>query len=333
MSAARRDRRRAAAALALLAASCTGGADVLELRGRTMGTTYSIKAVGGDPARLRRPVDEVLAEIDAKFSTHRQDSEIARCNAHRGAEPFQASAAFAALLRQALAVAERTDGAFDPTVLPLVELWGLKGGAPRQPQADEIAAALARVGHGKVTVGDGDRVHKAAPEVALDFDGIAPGLAVDRLVDALRAVGVTAVMVEIGGEVRCAGSKPDGSAWQIGIERPPLRDEEPRDLAEVVAVRDFALATSGSYRKFVEAGGRRVHHILDPRTGRNADNDVVSASVRASTCALADALATAFMVLGPDRADGVLDRFADARLGVLFLLRRGGTIVRREVRW
>lgn len=317
------------------AASCSAPAEQ-ELRGRTMGTTYSVKWHGTATTRdvVRSRVEKELEHIEALFSTYRSDSEISRFNAYRSTEPFDASPEMAALVRRALAVAEKTDGAFDPTVLPLVELYGF-GPAPerRIPAEAEVAAALERVGWRKLEVTTQGRLRKARPDLQLDLSGIAKGYGVDRVAAALVELGAAGYMVEIGGEVRCGGVKAGGAPWRIGIERPP-EDGALRAILEVVEVRDAAIATSGSYRNYVLRGGRFAHHVLDPRTGRNAPTGVLSVSVRAPDCTLADALATAFMVLGPEPAERVLDRFSTIPIGLLFVRRAAeGGLETRRVRW
>jgi thiamine biosynthesis lipoprotein len=328
---------RAALLLALaLPAACAREPAMGELRGATMGTTYTIKYVAAvNPKVVRRVVEGALHEVNACFSTYDPQSELARLNASRSTEPVAASAPLVAVLGQALEIARNTDGAFDPTVLPLVNLYGF-GPDGREPRADEAALARAqeRIGYTKVEIIDGRSVRKAQPDVEIDLNAIAPGYGVDEVCRALERVQVASYMVEIGGEVRCRGRKPDGAHWLIGIERPPRADEPPGGAIETVELDDLALATSGSYRNFRHAGGKAVHHIFDPRTGRNAPSDVVSVSVRASTCALADGLATALMVLGPDGAEQVLARLRDPHLAALFVRRApDGELTVVRVRW
>ena len=152
-----------------------------------------------------------------------------------------------------------------------------------------------------------------------------------RVGAALAARGVTGWMVEIGGEVRCAGTKDDGEPWMIGVEGP---SEDGTRIAETVALVDAALSTSGSYRRYVEQAGRITHHVFDPRTGHNASNGIVTASILAPDCALADALATALMVLGPERAESVFDRMGGGGLAGYFLERASdGSLRTHKVRW
>lgn len=308
---------------ALLLAGGCAREQIVELRGETMGTWYAVRVVG-DPARAataKERVDALLEAVNDRFSTWRDDSLISRFNAHRGDDPFAADAEFVAVLGEALEIARRTDGAYDPTILPVVRALDFgPGGDGAPPAPEELSAALARVGHEKVEVVDATHVRKLDSDVEVDLSSIAKGAGADRVSELLVELGFPDHMVEIGGEVVCRGTKPGGAPWRIGIERPPAAgDRDGRPVQEVVELRDAALATSGSYRNFHEYAGRRTHHVPDARTGQNVDNGVVSVSVIAEDCATADAWATALMVIGPEAARAVVAEFG---LEVLFLVAR-----------
>jgi thiamine biosynthesis lipoprotein len=318
--------RAAAGALALLAA-CAGEPVALhELHGEAQGTTWTIKYAGGERAGLAGDVGARLAAFDAVFSLWQDRTAIRRFNEQPAQLELQVEPELAAALRQALALARATGGAFDPTLRPLLRLRGF-GPAPlgREPDAAELAAARDAVGHELLTVRADGTVVRARAGVQLDLDGIAQGLAVDELAALLQQRGIDAFMIELGGELRCAGTKPDGSRWAIGIEAPDPEAPDPgaagaRGLTTVVPLADASLATSGSYRRFVESGGRLRHHILDRRTGDSAAAGVVSASVIAADCATADALSTALVVLGPVRGVETLARLGRPDLRALLVL-------------
>ncbi len=323
-----------ATGIVLGSAGCGGLVDPHTLVGGTMGTTYRIKYVGSEnPFAVQREIDAALVAFNAVFSTYEADSEISRFNAHESTEPFEASAELSAMVRRALEIAAWTDGAFDPTMLPLVNLQGFgPDGRQQEPSAARVREALDRVGYTKLKVLDDGRLQKSVPGLQLDLSAMAKGGGVDRIGELLTARGITDYMVEIGGEVRCRGEKSSGRPWRIGIEGPGSTRGE--YLVEELALRDAALATSGSYRNFVESGGVRKHHIFDPRTGTNPDNGVVSVSVLASDCALADSLATALMIGGVDVAETIFDRFSDTRLEALFVIDEGeGAVRTQRVRW
>ncbi len=321
--------------LALASLGCQAAeAEIVEIRGRTMGTTYQVKFVGfrDASASVRGAVEQVLASVNRTFSTYDPESVVSRFNRSRELEPFAVGEDFCDLLRMAIDVARVTEGAFDPTVLPLARLYPFPGRAAKERPSDAaLKEALAFVGFEKLEVLE-SAVRKTLSAVEVDPNAFAKGHGVDRVAAEVARLGYAHFMVEIGGEVRCRGAKPDGKAWRIGIESPGAAPGTA--LAETVELRDSSLATSGSYRQFFESDGERVHHILDPRTGVNAPGPVVSVSVLATDCAFADALATALMVTGPDGIEPLRAAFSDRKFRVLFLLRGEGTEVeRREFDW
>jgi thiamine biosynthesis lipoprotein len=302
--------------IALAAASCAAcvAPQVSELNGRTMGTRYRVAVVGPAPgAALQQRIDGRLDAVNASFSTYRQESEISRFNRlARAGEPFPVSADFVQLMAVATRVFELSGGAWDGTVMPLVDLWGFgpRGTVAEPPETGRVAAALAHVGFAKIEV-RGDALVKRDPGVTLDLASIAKGYGVDAVAALLRQEGYTSFLVEIGGEVFASGERRKGRPWRVGINR-PRADAAPDEVYRVVSLRDGALATSGDYRQGFEKDGVRYSHILDPRNGRPVTNRVVSVSVQAPDCTLADGLATAVMVMGlPDglalleRLDGV----------------------------
>lgn len=305
-----------------------------ELRGPTMGSTYVVKwhgAVG--PDAVQPVVDRLLGDIDRAFSNWREDSEIAAFNRHAQASPLPAGELLRAGARLALDLAKATDGAFDPTVKPLVDLFRAQK-RDRQPTSPAaLAAARARVDWHRLEVGDA-WLAKTAPDVQIDLDGLVAGLAADRLAQALQAIGVRDFMLEITGEVLCRGRRPDGAPWRIGIVDP--EHAEPGVEAALIAVplADRALCTSGDYRNFTVVDGKVVTHVFDPRTGANPTHGVVSVSVLARSCALADGLGTALMVVGPEGAAAVLANCGDAEAGAWFVLADAdGTLRTQGVHW
>ncbi len=274
------------------------------IQGQALGTTWSVRwapVEALDAATAQATTDRVLAEVDAGMSTWRDDSEIMRVRAADG--PLPVSEDTADVVRAALVLAEATGGAFDPTVKPLMDLWGLHGN-PRStwPSPDEIAQARGAVGWERVRVG---RDAEGRPTLddggtVLDLSAIAKGHAVDRVMHALVAEGATELLVEVGGEVRTAGRSPRGGAWTVGVDRPVPGSLPGQDFAAVVAASNRAVATSGNYRNALSIGTRTVHHTMDPRTGHPARNPARSATVIATDTRAADGWATALMVLGAE---------------------------------
>jgi thiamine biosynthesis lipoprotein len=313
-------------------AACGGDAERIELAGETMGTRWAVTLLAppAGPA-WRSEIEQVLARIDAEMSTWRGDSELSRFNASRGDGWFPVSAETARVVEEALAVHRRTDGAFDPTLGPLVELWGFAARQPRKlpPDAAALGRARARTGAWALAVqGDPPALRKQLAELSLDLSAIAPGFAVDAVAERLAALGAGRFLVDIGGELRCAGQGPHAGAWHVAIERPQAHAGAPQAGAagwqRVLALRDAAVATSGSYRNFFELEGERYSHLLDPRSGAPIRHDLVSASVVAATASLADAFATGLIVLGPEAGPRVA-----AREGVaaFFVVERGGRLL------
>lgn len=321
-------------------AACAPAPTVHSFGGATMGTTYTVQVVADDAsaeapdiASTQSAVDALLVDVNARFSTYQPDSLISRLNRAPADEAFAVDDEFLEVLGLALQIADASGGAYDPTVEPLVRLLGFGPEPAGDPMsAEDFEAARALVGVDKIEVLPGPAIRKALAGVEVDLSSIAKGAGVDAVSDLLTDLGYRAHMVEIGGEVVCRGTKPAGQPWRIGIERPGAGGAG-RPIQQAVELRDRAVATSGSYRNFRDMGSVLVHHVLDARTGRNAPNGVVSVSVLAPDCALADGLATALMVVGPDEASRVLGAFPGVELGVLFLLSSDAGVVERTFGW
>jgi FAD:protein FMN transferase len=290
-------------------AACRGpapGQPIQSFVGSTMGTQYTVRLASPpknlDRVALEQQVERALAAINQQMSTYLPDSELSRFNRHQGNDWFPVSSQTVAVAAAGQDVSRATGGAFDVTVGPLVNLWGFgpSGRAVDVPSEDEIAECRQRVGHQQLDVrANPPALRKRRPDLYVDLSAIAKGFAVDQVAQLLERRQIAAYMVEIGGEVRTRGRKPDGTRWRIGIERP---EAGVRQIQCIVELEDQALATSGDYRNFFEHQGRRYSHEIDPRSGRALEHDLVSVSVLATDCMTADAWATALLVLGPDAA-------------------------------
>lgn len=289
------------------------GRSSIKLAGNTMGTTYHITVVSGDRTaggNLQQAVDALLERINASMSTYRPDSEISRFNALSATRPpFAVSAGFLKVMQTAREIFELSQGAWDGTVLPLVELWGFGRSTARTrlPALDEIARVREQVGFDRIGIDPSGYLTKKRADVTLDLASIAKGHGVDQVARLLEQKGCRNFLVEIGGEVYAGGRRVDGTPWRVGINQPDAAASATA-VYKVVPLENRAMATSGDYRNFYEIEGRRYSHIIDPRTGYPVDNGVVSATVFAPSCALADGLATAMMVMGPEKGIGLLDR-------------------------
>jgi thiamine biosynthesis lipoprotein len=291
----------AMAVSALVFSACGAGPPARNLAGQAFGAGYHVRTVwraAAPPVDLTARIEGVLTEIDRLMSTYREDSEIMRFNRAAAGEAFPLSAATAEVFRVALEVAWQTQGAFDITIGPLVRAYGFGPEGPVPPDPDRRAAARALVGHGMLHLdAAGQRIRKEKDAMFCDLNAIAPGYAADRVAEMLASLGCADYMVEIGGEVCARGRNAEGLPWRIGIEAPEARSKR---IQRVVALENRALATSGDYRQFRQEAGRRVSHILDPRSGAPLSHGLASVTVVHPQCVWADAYATAIMVLGPE---------------------------------
>ncbi|MFP4500394.1 MAG: FAD:protein FMN transferase [Candidatus Hydrogenedentota bacterium] len=289
------------AALAFCVAGCGARESYLVFRGETMGTTWTVKVTAQFDARTAKKIEEqcalLLENVNQEMSTYRPDSLLSRFNAQDSTKPFRVLPSLTEVFKIALAVHEQTGGAFDITVGPLVNAWGFGPEARADPPpAKTIEALRERVGSGMLTVTEAS-IAKSRPDLYCDLSAVAKGYAVDVVAESLDAFDITRYMVEVGGETRCAGTNPDGVPWRLGIEKPL---EGVREIAKVVPLDNMAMATSGDYRNFYTADGKRYAHTIDPRTGYPVDHMLASVTVLHRECAWADAYATGIMVLGPE---------------------------------
>lgn len=258
-------------------------------------TAYA-ESNGHAQSAINAAFDEIR-RVDSIFSIHRADSELSRVNANAHREAVEVSDEMATLVSYALEVARESDGAFDPTVGPLVGLWGFLWKEHRFPTSSELAATLPRVNYRLVDANPRERtIRFRANGVSLDLNAIAKGYAVDCAIEKLRALGITNAMVRAGGDLRVIGSPPGEAAWTVQLEDPGKKGKR-----RSIKLRDQALSTSGSYENFFMREGKRYSHLLDPRTGWPVEG-VASCTVIGSTCTESDAWSTALFVLGPERA-------------------------------
>ncbi len=280
------------------------GADGRSFSGQTMGTYYNIKIRG---TKNSAPVEEVirktLAEVNAQMSIFDPDSEISAINNAPANTWIELSNAMQKVLQTARTVYEQSNGAFDPAVGELIELWGFGSNRKKDQPADkEIQQALKNAGFDKISfTPDGTKLKKENDRIKLNLSAIAKGYGVDRVAEELENLGIRDYIVEIGGEVRAAGSRQNNSSgWNIGIARPQNGHTE---NVYVLTVRNIAVATSGDYRNFFYDSGKKFTHTISPKTGRPVENKMVSATVFHPNCMMADALATALMSMGETKVE------------------------------
>lgn len=319
-------------AVAALHATACGQREDFQVQGETMGTVYSVRVVDA-PAGARTGIEADIArrleELNALLSAYRPKSEISRFNAL--ADTDQALAVgreFQDVLNTSIHVHELTGGAFDPTVKPLIDLWGFgpaarRSGQWRPPDREAVAQALESASLEKIDASAPGWVRKMDQRVQLDFGAVAKGYAVDQIAAILRGHGIEHFLVNIGGDMLASGSNHDRGAWRIGVNR-PVPDADWDDVVMVLKVQDRAVATSGDYRRFIGHQGRRFSHVIDPRTGQAVQTSAAGVTVVADTAVFADALATGLMVLGVEEGLRLVERLANVE--ALFVVRSDGGV-------
>jgi thiamine biosynthesis lipoprotein len=289
---------------AFVLAACGDRAPSWQLSGNTMGTQFNVTVAQPleqeEREGLQQDIDAELEEVENAMSTYLVHSDISRFNASTSPDWFPVSESTCRAIEIAARVSSLSEGAFDVTVGPLVNLWGF-GPAPARidppPQA-AIDAALERVDYRLVRADcEQPALKKEQPDVYVDLSAYAKGFGVDRVAELLDSRGILRYLVEIGGELRMRGLNAHGARWSVAIESP---DAGGRNVSRIVAITDTAMATSGDYRNFFEYRGERYSHTIDPRTGRPTTHALASVTVVDESAALADAMATALLVLGPE---------------------------------
>lgn len=296
----------------------------VRLQGATMGTTWSVLLgkgpTGMDHSSLQSLLQQQLDRINREMSTYDPASEVSRFNDSRSTDWFPISPETAQVVDLAQKISLLSNGAFDITVGPLVELWGFgpKPHRDKRPADSEIDAALSRVGYRHLHLRSSPAaLRKDIPGLRIDLSAIAKGYAVDQLAETLLAKGFRDMLVEIGGEMRILGQHPGGKLWRVAVEKPQAGE---RGIEKVFHLTDIAMATSGNYRNFFVQDGQRYGHTIDPATGRPVRHRLASVTVLASTAARADALATALMAMGDERA---LELCRREKIAAYLLLHRG----------
>lgn len=311
------------ACFALLTA-CATRPEVQALDGKTMGTTWSVRFVAeeADPDELRAGIQQQLDRIVAQMSPWEADSDISRYNRAPAGTWQVIPEEFERVLAHALELAKQTGGAYDPTVGPLVNLWGFGPDGERRepPDAAAIEAARQRTGWQRIELDSAQHRVLQPGGLLLDFSSIAPGFALDEVARYLDANGVHHYLIETGGELRAHGQRADGKPWQVAIERPLESDAADGAVAaqHIIGLDDRALGSSGDYRHFFMDRGQRYSHRIDPRTGYPVTNNVASVTVIDRDGLGADPLATALSVLGVEEG---MEYARKHQFGVLFILR------------
>jgi len=308
---------------------------LMEIRGLTMGTTFMVKIVKPEELKsfspqtskkeIRKDINNILQTINQKMSAFDQNSEISRFNRYRGTDWFRVSEDTAQVISESLKISEKSQGAFDITVGPLIDLWGF---GPSQkmrkiPEIKQIELSLKKMGFKKISVKKSPpAIRKEIPELECNLSAIAKGFGVDKIAEYLDEKGFLNFLVEIGGEVKTRGLNPDRKFWRLGIATP----DETFSLQKVIQLKDNAMATSGDYRNYFEENGIRYSHTIDPTAGKPITHKLASVTVIHSSCMKADALATAISVLGPDKG---FELALKENLAVFLLIRKENLFIEK----
>ena len=313
------------------------------ISGEAQGTTYVIKYVS-EHSVSQYSVDSLIEVMDSEMNTWRKDSRISQINDFSREDTVfrfdDNSKIWTVLWDMSWEIHRDSDGAFDPTVKPLVDLWGFGLKHVESVDSADVDSIMQFVGFRTENIDFDDvetrteyvesHISKGEGRSQLDFNSIAQGYTVDMLIDLLVDAGIENAMVELGGEVRCMGLNKNGISWRIAVDKPIAHDVvNGRPLQAIIDVQDAAVCTSGSYRKFIEVNGRKYSHTLDPRTGYPSYNGLLSVTIQANSAAIADAYATVCMVLGPEDGVEFIDKMRGIRSGVpleaLFIMNKEGT--------
>jgi len=294
--------------------------DDLVIRGATMGTTYTVKAVGlargQQPKQIEQNITKLVDQVNSAMSTYMDDSELSRLNRAQQGVWIPVSDDLLKVLTMAHQVSVESDGWFDVTVGPLVNLWGFgpKRGDHAPSEAD-IQVQLKRVGYQLLEIDEAGKKVKRNADLYVDLSAIAKGYAVDKVADYLQQSGIKNFLVEIGGELRAHGRKTNGNSWRVAVESPT---EGQRTVQRIIDVGNIAVATSGDYRNFYKEGGKRFSHSIDPKTGESIQHNLASITVLHRSTAMADAYATALNVMGPEKAKLLAERL---KLPIFMIMR------------
>lgn len=304
----------------LLACTNRPTGKLLVLKGKAQGTSYEVRYIDKSGADYQQSIDSLLAEMDTSFSTYVPESVISTFN--KGDTLRTQDLHFIALLKLSEHLYKLTQGAFDPTVMPLVQAWGFGPDDRLTPQVEDLDSIQNMVGFDLLEMGakgpDVYELRKAHKGMQLDFNAIAQGYSVDLIAALLEEADIQNYLVELGGEIRVLGKNEKGKAWRLGIEQ-PVEQEGTSGLSAIIELSAGALATSGSYKRYYEQDGIRYSHTIDPHLGHPVRHNLLSVSVVAPDCATADALATAYMVMGLENALQLLSEHPELEAEAYFI--------------
>lgn len=299
---------------------CTAQTEPIKIEGSAQGTTYHITYFDKKNRDLQPEIEQLLKDFDKSVSTYIPNSIISRINSNQ--KNVKVDKYFIACYKKAKEVWKNTNGAFDPTVYPLVNAWGFGPGKKEKIEKEKIDSILKFVGFDLIEL-KGNKIIKKDPRVTLDFNAFAQGYSVDVVSEFLNLKGIYSYIVEIGGEVYANGKKPNGENWCIGIEKPIDNKTSQNPLKAVAKLENLAIATSGNYRRFIIEDGVKYAHHIDPKTGYPTKNNLLSASVFSKQCIASDANATGILVMGLEKTKAFLQQHPELQAYLIYSDEKG----------
>ncbi len=299
----------------LMLMSCKKNQEAVSFRGEAQGTYYAITYFDAQSRNLQVQMDSLFRNFDLSASVYSNESVISRFNWNDST--VMADQIFEAVFNKAMDVSERTNGAFDVTVMPLVNAWGFGYTERSKVDSAMVDSLLTLVGYQRIKL-ENKRLYKEDSRILIDFNAIAQGYTCDLIGKFLESKGIFNYLIDVGGEVLGKGEKPDGSPWRVAIEKPAENAMDERSIQVAVPLYNRALATSGNYRSYIIENGKKYSHTIDPATGFPVEHSVLSVSVIALDCMTADAYATAFMVMGLEKSQLFLKENTDLQAYIIY---------------
>ena len=312
------------AIISILLSSCAKKQEYLSYDGFIQGTTFHIVFQAQENSIKQKDVDSIFSLINSTFSTYDSTSIISKINRNETQEVNQL---FVNMFNKSFEVYKKSNGAFDITVGQVVNAWGFGNTDTMNVDSSRIDSLMKYVGFDKVKL-QNNQIIKSDKNIKIDFNAIAQGYTCDVIADFFESKNLKNYLIEVGGEIRGKGVNDKNEFWKVGIDKPTDNSSiENRELQEIVLLENKSIATSGNYRKFYEKDGMRISHTINPKTGFSANQNILSASVVANTCAEADAYATSFMVLGLEKSLEILKQNNDLEAYLISSDKNGKLVV------
>lgn len=294
--------------------SCEKSPEIYTIHGKTMGTTYMVKFVTNESPELdviREKIDTKLDKINMLMSTYINDSELQKFNTSQDHNWFKISNETLLVIKKAIEVSKQTDGEYDITAGPLINLWGFGPNKKpiKVPSLQEITETKSKIGFDKININEENSSINKTTDIFVDLSSLAKGYGVDEISRVMKDLNFPNHLVEIGGEMKASGTKPNNKKWTVAIEKPLAGT---RKISRPVELENMSIATSGDYRNFFEFDGKRFSHIISPKTGKPIEHNLASVTVIMDDCMSADAWATAFLVLGAKKAVEIANKIGIA---------------------